>query len=131
MAKSLGVTDRLDAKQNIYAGAKFQAKMKKMIEKIDEPDRTWLALAAYNVGRGHFRDAQALARKLNKNPDRWSEMKDVLPLLSEKKYYKDLRYGYAHGKEPVRYVTRIRSYDDLLYKSFSSTMPDETNKRVN
>ena len=131
VAKSLGVTDRLDAKQNIYAGAKFQAKMKKMIEKIDEPDRTWLALAAYNVGRGHFRDAQALARKLNKNPDRWSEMKDVLPLLSEKKYYKDLRYGYAHGKEPVRYVTRIRSYDDLLYKSFSSTMPDETNKRVN
>ena len=58
-------------------------------------------------------------------------MKDVLPLLSEKKYYKDLRYGYAHGKEPVRYVTRIRSYDDLLYKSFSLTMPDETNKGVN
>ena len=131
VAKSLGVTNRLDAKQNIYAGAKFQAKMKKMVNEIDEPDQTWLALAAYNVGRGHFRDAQSLARKLNKNPDRWSEMKDVLPLLSEKKYYKDLRYGYAHGKEPVRYVTRIRSYDDLLYKSFSSTMPDETNKRVN
>lgn len=131
VAKSLGVTNRLDAKQNIYAGAKFQAKMKKMVNEIDEPDQTWLALAAYNVGRGHFRDAQSLARKLNKNPDRWSEMKDVLPLLSEKKYYKDLRYGYAHGKEPVRYVTRIRSYDDLLYKSFSSTMPDETSKRVN
>ena len=119
VAKSLGVTNRLHAEQNIYAGAKFQAKMKKMLDEVDEPDRTWLALAAYNVGRGHFRDAQSLARKLEKNPDRWSEMKEILPLLSQKKYYKDLRYGYARGKEPVRYVERIRGYDDLLYKYFS------------
>ncbi len=120
VAKSLGVTSRLDAKQNIYAGAKFQAKMKKMVEHVDEPDRSWLALAAYNVGRGHFRDAQALARKLNKNPDRWYDMKEVLPLLSQKKYHKDLRYGYARGNEPVRYVTRIRSYDALLHRHFTN-----------
>ena len=127
VAKSLGVTNRLHAEQNIYAGAKFQAKMKKMLDEVDEPDRTWLALAAYNVGRGHFRDAQSLARKLEKNPDRWSEMKEILPLLSQKKYYKDLRYGYARGKEPVRYVTRIRGYDDLLYKYFSDEKQDMAN----
>jgi len=118
VAKSLGVTNRLHAEQNIYAGAKFHAKMKKMVEHVDEPDRTWLALAAYNVGRGHFRDAQQLARKLGKDPDRWAEMKEVLPLLSDKKYYKDLRYGYARGSEPVDYVTRIRSYNELLQKHF-------------
>lgn len=118
VAKSLGVTNRLHAKQNIYAGAKFHAKMKKMVKDVDEPDRSWLALAAYNVGRGHFRDAQSLAKRLGKNPDRWYEMKDVLPLLSQKKYYKDLRYGYARGTEPVTYVTRIRSYDELLHKHF-------------
>ena len=118
VAKSLGVTNRLDAEQNIYAGAEFHAKMKKMVKHVDEPDRTWLALAAYNVGRGHFRDAQQLARKLGKNPDRWADMKDVLPLLSDKKYYKDLRYGYARGSEPVDYVTRIRSYNELLLKHF-------------
>lgn len=118
VAKSLGVTNRLHAEQNIYAGAEFHAKMKKMVEHVDEPDRTWLALAAYNVGRGHFRDAQSLARKLGKDPDRWAEMKEVLPLLSQKKYYKDLRYGYARGNEPVRYVTRIRNYDELLHKHF-------------
>lgn len=118
VAKSLGVTNRLHAEQNIYAGAKFQAKMKKMVADVDEPDRSWLALAAYNVGRGHFRDAQSLARKLNKNPDRWVEMKEVLPLLGQKKYYKELRYGYARGSEPVRYVTRIRNYDELLHKHF-------------
>jgi len=122
VAKSLGVTSRLDAKQNIYAGAMFQAKMKKMVEHVSEPDRSWLALAAYNVGRGHFRDAQSLARKLNKNPDRWYDMKEVLPLLSQKKYYKDLRYGYARGNEPVRYVTRIRSYDALLHRYFAAVV---------
>ena len=118
VAKSLGVTNRLHAEQNIYAGAKFQAKMKKMVADVDEPDRSWLALAAYNIGRGHFHDAQSLARKLNKNPDRWAELKQVLPLLSQKKYYKTLRYGYARGSEPVRYVTRIRNYDELLHQHF-------------
>jgi membrane-bound lytic murein transglycosylase F len=118
VAKSLGVTNRLDAEQNIYAGAKFQAKMKKMVDEVSEPDRSWLALAAYNVGRGHFRDAQSLARKMNKNPDRWAEMKEILPLLSKKEFYKDLRYGYARGNEPVLYVTRIRNYDGLLLKHF-------------
>ena len=119
VAKSLGVKSRLDAKENIYAGAKFLAKMKKMVEHVPEPDRSWLGLAAYNVGRGHFRDAQSLARKLGKDPDKWSDMKTVLPLLSEKKYYKDLRYGYARGNEPVTYVTRIRNYQHLLQKHFN------------
>ncbi len=119
VAKSLGVTNRLHAEQNIYAGAKFQAKMKKMVDEVNEPDRSWLALAAYNIGRGHFRDAQSLARKLNKNPDHWHDMKEILPLLSQKEYYKDLRYGYARGNEPVRYVTRIRGYDGLLHKHFA------------
>ena len=127
VAKSLGVTNRLDAKQNIYAGAEFHAKMKKMVKHVDEPDRTWLALAAYNVGRGHFRDAQQLARKLGKDPDRWAEMKAVLPLLSDKKYYKDLRYGYARGSEPVDYVTRIRSYNELLLKHFGREKFDGVN----
>ena len=127
VAKSLGVTNRLDAEQNIYAGAKFQAKMKKMVDEVSEPDRSWLALAAYNVGRGHFRDAQSLARKMNKNPDRWAEMKEILPLLSKKEFYKDLRYGYARGKEPVLYVTRIRNYDGLLLRHFGKGKFDGVN----
>jgi membrane-bound lytic murein transglycosylase F len=115
VAKSLGVSSRLNARENIFAGAKFHNKMKKMVEHVEEPDRSWLALAAYNVGRGHFRDAQALAKKLGKNPDKWNDMKTVLPLLADKDYYKDLRYGYARGNEPVTYVTRIRNYEKLLH----------------
>jgi membrane-bound lytic murein transglycosylase F len=116
VAKSLGVKSRLNAKQNIYAGAKFHARMKKIVDDVPEPDRTWLALAAYNIGRGHFRDAQTLAKKLDKNPDTWNDMKDVLPLLAEKKYYTGLKYGYARGNEPVTYVTRIRNYEKLLHR---------------
>lgn len=119
VAKSLGVKSRLDAEENIYAGAKFMRRMRKIFKDVDEPDKSWLALAVYNVGRGHFRDAQSLAKQFNKDPNKWVDMKEVLPLLSEKKYYKNLRYGYARGKEPVRYVARIRDYDDILVKYFS------------
>ena len=119
VARSLGVTNRLDAKQNIVAGARYYNKMRKMFdEKVLEPDRTWLALAAYNIGRGHFRDAQGLAEKLGKNPNLWLDMKSVLPLLSEERYYKKLRYGYARGQEPVQYVNRIREYHAILEQSF-------------
>lgn len=117
VAKSLGVTSRLDARQNIFAGAKFHAKLKNMLdEDVAEPDRTWLALAAYNVGWGHFRDAQGLAEQLGKNPNLWIDIKHVLPLLSDKNYYTKLTYGYARGNEPVQYVTRIRDYDDILVR---------------
>ena len=121
VAKSLGVKSRLDARSNIFAGARYHAKMKAMFDdSVAEPDRTWMALAAYNVGRGHFRDAQGLARKLDKNPNLWIDMKEVLPLLADKAYYKDLKYGYARGNEPVQYVTRIRDYDDILAQQFLS-----------
>lgn len=115
VARSLGVKSRLNAEANIYAGAEFIARMMKIVSDVSEPDRTWLALAAYNIGRGHFRDAQVLAKQLDKDPDKWSDMKSVLPLLSDKKYYRNLSYGYARGDEPVTYVTRIRNYDTLLH----------------
>lgn len=123
VAKSLGVTNRLHARQNIYAGAKFYARMKTMVGPVNEPDRTWLALAAYNIGIGHFRDAQSLAKKLGKDPNRWYEMKEILPLLAQEKFHKDLRYGYARGNEPVRYVMRIRSYEELLRDTLIVSKP--------
>lgn len=114
-AKSLGVEDRLDPKQAIPAGALYLAKMRERFDgSIPEPDRTYLALAAYNIGRAHMHDAQTLARKLGKDPHKWSDIREVLPLLSDKRYYKDLKYGYAHGLEPVRYVQRIRNYQDII-----------------
>lgn len=114
-AKSLGVENRLDPKQSIFGGAKYLAKqMERFSDEVPEEDRIWLALAAYNIGRGHMHDAQTLARKLELSPYHWRDIKQVLPLLAKKKYYKDLKYGYARGTEPVRYVQRIREYKHVL-----------------
>ncbi|KPV41887.1 transglycosylase [Thiohalorhabdus denitrificans] len=114
-AQALGVEDRLDPRQSIFGGAKYLARMKtRFSEEVTEPDRTWLALAAYNVGRAHLHDAQRLARQLDKSPHHWRDMKEVLPLLADRKYYRNLKYGYARGTEPVRYVRRIREYRHVL-----------------
>jgi len=116
-AKELGIKNRLDAKSSIMGGARYLNKLRKRLPKtVVEPDRTWIALAAYNVGMGHIWDARKLARELDKNPDSWQEMSTVLPLLSNKKYYKNLKHGYARGMEPVNYVTNIRDYQDMLEK---------------
>lgn len=73
-----------------------------------------MALAAYNVGFGHLEDARILAQGDGANPDKWVDVKKYLPLLSQKKWYTQTRYGYARGREPVRYVENIRSYYDIL-----------------
>ena len=119
-AASLGIQNRLDPHKSIAGGAAYFAQLLKKIPlSVKEPDRTWIALAAYNVGMGHIKDAQTLARQFNKNPYRWDDLKTILPLLAKKKYYKTLQHGYARGQEPVQYVKRIRSYWDLLDKRLS------------
>ena len=117
-AKLLKVKNRLDVAQSIDGGAKYFDMMKKILPKEVTGKNLWaLSLAAYNVGVGHVYDAQELAKKLNKNPYSWSELKTVLPLLSQKKYYKNLKYGYARGNEPVRYVDSIQHYHDIIVQS--------------
>jgi membrane-bound lytic murein transglycosylase F len=115
-ARAMGVKSRLDPRQSIFGGAKYLSRLynDRFEENVTEPDRTWLALAAYNVGRGHLHDAQTLARQQGLNPYLWSDLKQVLPLLSDKRYYRKLKYGYARGHEPVRYVQRIRDYRLIL-----------------
>jgi len=114
-AREVGIANRLDPRQSIFGGAKYMARMKKrFVDAVDEPDRTFLALAAYNVGRAHLHDAQVLARRKNLSPHKWADIRQVLPLLSDPAYYRELKYGYARGHEPVRYVQRIREYRHVL-----------------
>ena len=115
-ARAMGVKSRLDPQQSIFGGARYMNRLLtgRFAEEVQEPDRSWLALAAYNVGRGHLHDAQTLAREHGLNPHLWSDVKQVLPLLSDKRYYSKLKYGYARGNEPVRYVQRIRDYQLIL-----------------
>jgi membrane-bound lytic murein transglycosylase F len=114
-AKDLGIKDRDDPEQSIRGGAHYLARMLQRIpERVPEPDRTWLALAAYNVGLGHLEDARILTQKNKGDFDRWVDVKESLPLLSNKKWFQQTRHGYARGREPVRYVDNIRTYYDIL-----------------
>lgn len=118
-AKEQGVENRLDPQQAIPGGARYLAwQRNRLPEDIAEPDRSYLALAAYNVGRGHLLDARRLAARLGRDPDSWVDMREVLPLLTEPEYYKNLRFGYARGYEPVHYVQRIRNYRDVIITAF-------------
>lgn len=114
-AKLMGVTDRLDPVQSIPAGAKYLVKMiEKIPETVPEPDRTYLALAAYNIGYAHLLDARTLAMRLKLNPDRWSDVKKTLLMLRQPDYYTTLKYGYANGSAPVIFVESVRSYLNIL-----------------
>ena len=119
-AKQLGVTNRLNYRHSIEGGAKYMSQLYKRIPKAVSgvQDRYLFALAAYNIGMGHLYDAIGLGKKLGINPYNWSGMKTLLPKLAERRYYKSLRYGYARGNEPVRYVTRIKNYYDILLQYY-------------
>lgn len=114
-ATAMGVANRLDARQSIQGGARYFTEVHDALpESIEEPDRSWFALAAYNVGGGHLEDARKLARDAGLNPNKWLHVKKMLPRLSQKQWYRKTRYGYARGGEPVHFVNNIRRYYDIL-----------------
>ncbi|MCP4702433.1 MAG: membrane-bound lytic murein transglycosylase MltF [Gammaproteobacteria bacterium] len=114
-AKDMGVKNRRDPFESIAGGGKYFAKIYERIpDEIKEPDRTWLALASYNVGFGHFIDARKLALKHGDNPNHWVDVKKYLLLLSKPRWYTQTKHGYARGYEAVHYVKRIRDFYDIL-----------------
>lgn len=114
-AKQMGIVNRLDAEQSIKGGAKYLSDiLKRLPDSIPDSERMWFALASYNIGYGHVEDARKLAESMGLNPSSWRDLKEVLPLLHKRKYYKQTRYGYARGNEAVHYVDNIRRYYDTL-----------------
>jgi membrane-bound lytic murein transglycosylase F len=114
-AKEMGVKDRLDALQSLRGGARYLKSMKRRLpQRIQEPDLTWFALAAYNIGIGHLEDARIITQRQGANPDVWVDVMEHLPWLQKSKYYEKVRYGYARGSEPVTYVQNIRHYYSIL-----------------
>lgn len=114
-AREMGVKDRVDPLQSLRGGARYlKGILQELPADIPEADRTWFALATYNIGRGHVDDARTIAEKLGKDPNRWADVKETLPLLQKSQYYEKTRNGYARGREPVRYVQNVRYYYNLL-----------------
>jgi membrane-bound lytic murein transglycosylase F len=114
-AKELGVKNRLDPEQSMRGGAAyFKDLYSRLPQRIQDPDRTLLALAAYNTGMGHLEDARVLTQRHGGNPDTWQDVQKYLPLLAKRKYYRTLKHGYARGWEPVQYVNNIVRFRDII-----------------
>jgi membrane-bound lytic murein transglycosylase F len=114
-AEQMGLTDRLDPRQSIDGGARYFLRLRDRIpEDIDEPDRSWMALAAYNMGLGHLDDARVLTEKQGGDPDAWDDVEPRLDLLSQEKWHSQTRYGYARGHEARKFVANVRSYYETL-----------------
>jgi membrane-bound lytic murein transglycosylase F len=117
-AERMKVTDRLDARQSILAGARYLSILKDTLpSRIVEPDRTWIALAAYNQGYGHIEDARILAQRMKLSPDFWVDLKKSLPLLSYREYFEKSKHGYAQGGQAVFLAESVRAYYDILKKN--------------
>lgn len=114
-ARMLGVEDRIDPSESILGGGTYFRRVRnKVPDRIPEPDRTWLAIAAYNVGYGHVEDARVITESQDGNPDSWQDVRERLPLLSDPDWYEHLPRGFARGAEPVLYVDNVRRYYEIL-----------------
>ncbi|MFP4548020.1 MAG: membrane-bound lytic murein transglycosylase MltF [Fidelibacterota bacterium] len=113
-AREMGIKSRLNPEQSIQGGVKYLNKIYQRFDDVNTVDRMKFTMASYNIGYGHIRDAQMLAEQQKMDKNTWNTMIKVLPLLRYRKYYKQTRYGYARGTEPVRYVERIMSYYEIL-----------------
>ncbi|MCP1328158.1 membrane-bound lytic murein transglycosylase MltF, partial [Halomonas sp. 707D4] len=114
-ASDMGVRNRRDPAQSIDGGARYLRSLKERLpDTIVGEDRLFMAMAAYNVGLGHLFDARNIAKRRGGDPNAWADVREALPLLQQRQWYSQTRYGFARGGEPVIYVRNIRRYYDML-----------------
>jgi membrane-bound lytic murein transglycosylase F len=114
-AKFVGIKNRLDTEQSIKGGAKYlEMQIKRLPNSIPQNEKVWFALACYNIGYGHLMDARRITKMRKQNPNSWTDVKNNLPLLHERRWYKYTRYGYSRGREAQHYVNNIRQYLSTL-----------------
>jgi membrane-bound lytic murein transglycosylase F len=113
-AEEMGVKNRLNPHESIIGGVRYLKKLHDLYDKASEPDRTLIALAAYNVGKGHVLDARTLASNMKLDPNKWSSLERTLPLLRQRRYYEKSQFGYCRGTEPVFHVQNVLTYYDIL-----------------
>ncbi len=117
-AKSLGIDNRLDAFSTIFAGAKYLDGLRKRIPKrVQEPDRTRMALGAYNIGFGYILSAYKDARRGNLQTVTWEDIEDRLPTIHKSVQYDHIDNGsatFARGYQAIKYVSRIEEFDQIL-----------------
>lgn len=107
-AKEMGIENRDNPYQSIQAGARYyQLMTEKLPDTVREPDRTWMALAAYNMGYGHVLKARKITQTRGDDPNKWLDVSRHLRQLP--------RSGQA-----LVYVQEVRRYYDALLLTTTS-----------
>ena len=124
-ARELGYDDLEDPEIGIRAGLDYLAWVRDRFEpSIPSAERTWMTLAAYNVGAGHVRDAQRIAVEHGLDPTRWFGHVEAALLLKQKpEIHRKTRFGYARASEPVAYVRNIRDRYEAYLQSGAGLPP--------
>ena len=118
-AREFGARHLRNPEQSIRAGVAYLAWLHSRLEpELTVKNRIWFALAGYNAGYQHVRDARHLARQLGFDSSRWFDnVEEAMRLLSKRAYYRKADYGYVRGFEVVKYVREIRE----RYRSYLQT----------
>ncbi len=107
-AEAVGESEFHAPEDNVRTGVRYLRQLYSNYGQASGEDRLRLVLAAYNIGPGHLRDAQNVARRFGYDPNRWfGHMELMLPLLEQPPVYSELPNGFAQGSETVAYVDRI------------------------
>jgi hypothetical protein len=122
-AEAVGSEDFEAPDDNIRTGVRYLRQLDEMFQPVRGLDRLKFVLAAYNMGPGHVRDAQMLARRYGYDPYRWDDAVAVmLPLLEEPAIYETLPLGFARGRTTVAYVSRVLE----RFQRYRQTNPETT-----
>lgn len=109
-ARQMGVSNLYEPENGIRAGISYLGWLEERFPRdLPFDQKIYFTLAAYNAGHGHVRDARNLAARLGKDPDLWfGNVEIAMLMLSQPEHYRQARFGYVRGREPVNYVREIR-----------------------
>ena len=119
-AASLGVENIDNPEENIRAGVKLIARLYKLAERdsIPHDERINFVLAAYNAGYGRIEDCRAIAVSQGLNPDVWSEVNSIIPMMRNpsSEQLKLMPRGRFNGMETMNFVDAVQKrYNQYKY----------------
>ena len=128
-ADYLNVDNRANASQSIRGGARYFKEIADSLPAtVHEPDRTWMALAAYNIGPGYLERARTLTDAAGDDADKWLDVSSHLKEMAED----GRRAGHATASvsHALAYVEDVRRYYDALLLSGDNDTRVAMNTRV-
>lgn len=99
-----------DPEANVAAASRYMRELQEEFKDVGNPaERLKFALAAYNGGLHHVRDAMALTKKYGGVQYRWGDVRHYILALSKPEFYRDpvVKSGYMRGMETANYVDMI------------------------